>query len=114
MVTELLGVVVPVAWATLVYAPIAHWVWSPDGWLFGLGVLDFAGGTVVHLSMRYHVPGGRAAVMVAKLLGEEPKQHLARGLRQFKQLQETGEVATVDAQPHGHRTRLGKSLAPRS
>jgi uncharacterized membrane protein len=71
-------------------------------------------GTVVHLSMRYHVPGGRAAVMVAKLLGEEPKQHLARGLRQFKQFQETGEVATVASQPHGHRTRLGKTLAPRS
>lgn len=71
-------------------------------------------GTVVHLSMRYHVPGGRTSVLVAKLLGEEPKQHLARGLRQFKQLQETGEVATVDSQPHGHRTRLGKTLAPRS
>src|ERR671918_2317133 len=39
-----------VAWSTFVYAPIAHWVWSPDGWLFGLGVLDFAGGTVVHLA----------------------------------------------------------------
>ena len=38
-----------VAWSTLVYAPIAHWVWSPDGWLFDLGALDFAGGTVVHL-----------------------------------------------------------------
>jgi uncharacterized membrane protein len=71
-------------------------------------------GTVVHLALRYHVPGGRAAAMVAKLLGEEPKQHLARGLRQFKQLMETGEVATVESQPHGKRTPLGRSLAPRS
>ncbi|MCS6862811.1 MAG: ammonium transporter, partial [Abditibacteriales bacterium] len=37
-------------WATLVYDPIAHWVWAPDGWLFKQGALDFAGGTVVHIS----------------------------------------------------------------
>ena len=52
-----------VAWATFVYAPIAHWVWSPDGWLFGLGVLDFAGGTVVHLS------SGVAALVAALFIG---------------------------------------------
>ncbi len=37
-------------WTTLVYDPIAHWVWGDGGWLKGLGVLDFAGGTVVHVS----------------------------------------------------------------
>jgi Amt family ammonium transporter len=52
-----------VAWSTLVYAPIAHWVWSPDGWLFTLGVLDFAGGTVVHLS------SGIAALVAALFIG---------------------------------------------
>ncbi len=52
-----------VAWSTLVYAPIAHWVWSPDGWLFDLGVLDFAGGTVVHLS------SGIAALVAALFIG---------------------------------------------
>jgi Amt family ammonium transporter len=52
-----------VAWSTLVYAPIAHWVWSPDGWLFGLGVLDFAGGTVVHLA------SGVAALVAALFIG---------------------------------------------
>jgi Amt family ammonium transporter len=52
-----------VAWSTLVYAPIAHWVWSPDGWLYGLGVLDFAGGTVVHLS------SGVAALVAALFIG---------------------------------------------
>ncbi len=51
------------AWSTFVYAPIAHWVWSPDGWLFHLGVLDFAGGTVVHLS------SGVAALVAALFIG---------------------------------------------
>jgi len=37
-------------WMTLIYDPLAHWVWSVDGWLHGLGALDFAGGTVVHIS----------------------------------------------------------------
>ncbi len=52
-----------VAWSTFVYAPIAHWVWSPHGWLFDLGVLDFAGGTVVHLS------SGIAALVAALFIG---------------------------------------------
>ena len=38
-----------VIWATVVYNPVAHWVWNVNGWLFQKGVLDFAGGTVVHL-----------------------------------------------------------------
>lgn len=37
-------------WSLLVYAPLAHWVWSADGWLFKLGALDFAGGTVIHIA----------------------------------------------------------------
>ena len=37
-------------WSVLVYAPIAHWVWEPSGWLAGMGVLDFAGGSVVHIN----------------------------------------------------------------
>jgi Amt family ammonium transporter len=52
-----------IGWSTLVYAPIAHWVWSPDGWLYSLGVLDFAGGTVVHLS------SGVAALVAALMVG---------------------------------------------
>ncbi|MDX2286837.1 MAG: ammonium transporter [Bacteroidia bacterium] len=39
-----------VLWSLLIYAPLAHWTWHPDGFLFKLGVLDFAGGTVVHMS----------------------------------------------------------------
>jgi Amt family ammonium transporter len=50
-------------WTTLVYDPLAHWVWHPDGWLAKLGALDFAGGTVVHLS------SGVSALVVALVLG---------------------------------------------
>ena len=53
-----------VAWVTLVYAPIAHWVWAGNGWLFDLGALDFAGGTVVHINAAV------AAVAAALLLGK--------------------------------------------
>ncbi len=37
-------------WSILIYSPLAHWVWSSDGWLFKQGVLDFAGGTVIHIA----------------------------------------------------------------
>ncbi|MBX7247116.1 MAG: ammonium transporter [Candidatus Sumerlaeaceae bacterium] len=40
-------------WCILVYCPVAHWVWSENGWLLKLGALDFAGGTVVHISSGY-------------------------------------------------------------
>ena len=52
-----------VLWSIFVYSPIAHWVWSVDGWLFKLGALDFAGGTVVHAS------SGISALIVALLIG---------------------------------------------
>ncbi len=52
-----------VLWATLVYDPICHWVWGPDGWLGARGALDFAGGTVVHLS------SGTAALVCAIVIG---------------------------------------------
>ena len=51
-------------WAILVYAPIAHWVFSPAGWLFKRGALDFAGGTVVHIN------AGIAALAAVFLLGK--------------------------------------------
>jgi Amt family ammonium transporter len=53
-----------VLWATLVYDPIAHWAWGPGGWLGKFGALDFAGGTVVHLS------AGISAVVVATMIGK--------------------------------------------
>jgi ammonium transporter, Amt family len=39
-----------ILFSLLIYSPLAHWTWHPDGWLFKLGALDFAGGTVVHMS----------------------------------------------------------------
>jgi len=50
-------------WVTLVYAPVAHWVWG-GGWLGDLGALDFAGGTVVHIN------AGIAALVAALVLGK--------------------------------------------
>ena len=40
-------------WMTVVYAPIAHWVWSDNGWILGIGASDFAGGTVVHINAEF-------------------------------------------------------------
>ncbi len=51
-------------WSVLVYSPIAHWVWEPSGWLAARGVLDFAGGTVVHIN------AGIAALACALMLGK--------------------------------------------
>jgi Amt family ammonium transporter len=56
-----------VLWLTLVYAPIAHWVWGVGGWLRHLGALDFAGGTVVHISSG--ISGLVAAWMLRPRLG---------------------------------------------
>jgi Amt family ammonium transporter len=55
------------AWSLLVYSPVAHWVWGPDGWLAGKGVLDYAGGTVVHINAG--IAGLVAAIMLGKRLG---------------------------------------------
>ncbi|HHQ41342.1 MAG TPA: ammonium transporter [Chromatiales bacterium] len=54
-------------WLTFVYAPIAHWVWGDGGWLGGRGILDFAGGTVVHINAG--IAGLVAALVVGKRLG---------------------------------------------
>jgi len=65
-------------WSTLVYDPVAHWVWSEKGWLFELGALDFAGGTVVHLSA-----GASAlvcALVVGKRLGYPHERHQPHNL----------------------------------
>ena len=50
-------------WLTLVYCPVAHWVWGSGGWLAKLGALDFAGGTVVHIN------AGVSALALALVLG---------------------------------------------
>ncbi|WP_438485662.1 ammonium transporter [Streptomyces sp. S186] len=50
-------------WVTVVYFPVAHWVWADGGWLFKLGVIDFAGGTAVHIN------AGAAALAVILVVG---------------------------------------------
>ncbi len=54
-------------WSLLVYAPIAHWVWEPSGWLAARGVLDYAGGTVVHINAG--VAGLASCLALGKRLG---------------------------------------------
>ena len=57
-------VVFTVLWVTIVYTPVAHWVWASGGWLFEMGALDFAGGTVVHIN------AGIAGLVAALVLGK--------------------------------------------
>jgi Amt family ammonium transporter len=52
-----------VLWSTLIYSPVAHWVWGADGWLHSLGALDFAGGTVIHIG------AGVSALAAALVIG---------------------------------------------
>ena len=56
-------VIFMVVWVTIVYAPVAHWVWAKEGWLGEFGALDFAGGTVVHIN------SGVAALAAAVIFG---------------------------------------------
>jgi len=56
-------VIFVVLWVTIVYSPLAHWVWAKEGWLGELGALDFAGGTVVHIN------SGVAALAAALIFG---------------------------------------------
>jgi Amt family ammonium transporter len=60
-----------VLWLTVVYCPVAHWVWGDGGWLLNLGALDFAGGTVVHIC------AGFSALALAIILG--PRKGYAEG-----------------------------------
>jgi ammonium transporter, Amt family len=58
-------------WATLIYDPVAHWVWGIGGWLRAIGVIDFAGGIVVHVN------AGIAALVVALMIGR--RKNLDKG-----------------------------------
>jgi Amt family ammonium transporter len=59
-------------WSLLVYSPICHWVWGEGGWLRNMGVLDYAGGTVVHIS------SGVAALVAALVLGPRVRRESER------------------------------------
>lgn len=66
-----------ILWSTLVYDPIAHWVWGIGGWLRNLGALDFAGGTVVHVSAGLSALA--AAMVIGRRLGVKNGQPLVAG-----------------------------------
>jgi ammonium transporter, Amt family len=61
-------------WATLVYDPLAHWVWGKGGWLNELGVLDFAGGTVVHVAAGYSALAFAMVIGPRKGFGKFPME----------------------------------------
>jgi Amt family ammonium transporter len=65
-------VIFTLLWTLLVYSPIAHWVWGQGGWLNKLGAIDFAGGTVVHIS------SGVAALVAALVLGPRVRRESER------------------------------------
>jgi Amt family ammonium transporter len=65
-------VIFSLLWTLLVYSPIAHWVWGDGGWLRNMGVLDYAGGTVVHIS------SGVAALVAALVLGPRVRRESER------------------------------------
>lgn len=61
-------------WMTLVYDPLAHWVWGKGGWLGALGVLDFAGGTVVHIAAGYSALAFALVIGPRKGFGKVPME----------------------------------------
>ncbi len=90
-----------IAWRTLEGADVAsagsvHFEPAPGG-----------RGTVVRVSLKYDPPGGRLGAAVAKLFGENPEQQIDDDLRRFKQLMETGEIATTEGQPSGRSAGAG-------
>lgn len=94
------------SWSTLRGSSVSH-----------VGTVRFSDapvgrGTEMEVTLHYRARGGRAGVVLARLLGEEPKRQLADDLRRFKQLMEAGEIATVTPQPSGRRSPLGRALSP--
>ncbi|CAK9111004.1 unnamed protein product [Durusdinium trenchii] len=59
-------------WSLLIYAPLCHWVWGPNGWIAEMGALDFAGGTVVHIS------SGVSGLVAGAIVG--PRRHVEKEL----------------------------------
>jgi uncharacterized membrane protein len=82
------------------------WKSLPGSMVESMGRVEFvdapAGrGTIVHISMEYNPPAGSLGAAFAKLFGEEPNTQINEDLHHFKQIMETGEIATVQGQPSG-------------
>jgi uncharacterized membrane protein len=91
------------------------WKSLPGSMVESMGRVEFtdapAGrGTIVHVSMHYNPPGGSLGAAFAKLFGEEPDQQVNEDLRHFKQIIETGEVATVQGQPSGRGRQMDSTF----
>lgn len=88
---------------------LLEWRSVPGGDVDNSGSVRFADaaggrGTVVQVQMDYRPPAGKAGALIAKVFGEDPAQQVEKDLRRFKQLMETGEIATTEGQSHGPRS----------
>ncbi|PWF55172.1 SRPBCC family protein [Massilia glaciei] len=88
---------------------VLGWQSLPGGDVDNAGTVRFTAapggrGTIVQVNLDYMPPAGPAGTLVARLFGEEPSQRVKDDLRRFKQLIETGEIASTEGQPHGKRT----------
>lgn len=94
------------------------WSSLPGSLVESMGSVEFedapAGrGTIVKVSMQYHPVGGSMAAAFAKLFGEEPDVQVREDLRHFKQIMETGEIASVEGQPSGRNMDFNHSIESR-
>jgi Amt family ammonium transporter len=73
-------IVFAAAWMLLVYAPVAHWIWHPNGWLAKMGHMDFAGGTVVHIASGASAPcsAGACCGRVGSASTRDPRSRRVR------------------------------------
>jgi uncharacterized membrane protein len=94
------------------------WETLPDSVVQSSGNVRFTDapgrrGTVVHVSMQYQPPAGSLGAAFAKLFGEEPSLQVRDDLRRFKQIMETGEIATIEGQTSGRNLMFGRSISER-
>lgn len=95
------------AWKSLPGSPVesmgnVHFIAAPGG-----------RGTIVRVIMQYNPPAGSMGAALAKFFGEEPSQQVRDDLRHFKQIMETGEIASVEGQTSGRNDNFGRSVAER-
>lgn len=91
------------------------WKSLPGSMVESMGRVEFVDapggrGTIVHVSMEYNPPAGSLGAAFARVFGTEPSQQINEDLRHFKQIMETGEVATVQGQPTGRGRQTDSSF----
>jgi uncharacterized membrane protein len=97
-----------------------HVAWKslPGSLVESMGAVQFSDapggrGTIVTVSMEYHPPAGSMGAAIAKMFGEEPAVQIKEDLRHFKQMMETGEIASVEGQPSGRNEESDRSISER-